>query len=150
MGLSKIFRSRSRRRNDQDLTSGSDAQPGQSTLLPSKTEPPEAGTLSDPSLVIHQETLRSSPKTASSTGPQITVTSAESPAGMLPSRQILPSAASSPPTTLSPASFGQSVTRPSLWNRAYDSLRKSDERLVDRYEQLLSKELSYNNSTSIY
>ncbi|PTB50358.1 hypothetical protein M431DRAFT_19801 [Trichoderma harzianum CBS 226.95] len=87
----------------------------------------DAGTLSDPSLVIHQQTLR--PKTTSSTGPQITVTSAESPAGILPSRQIFPSDASSTPTILSPASSGQSITRPSLWDRAYDSLRKADERL---------------------
>lgn len=150
MGLSKIFRSRSRRRNDQDLSSASDAQPGQSTLLPGKTESLGAGTLSDPSLVIHQETLQSNPKIASSTGPQITVISAESPAGVLPSRQILPSAASSSPTTLFPASSGQSVTRPSLWDRAYDSLRKSNERSTYIYQIYLHLSDLYTSTRSIY
>ncbi|KAM6477217.1 hypothetical protein HDV62DRAFT_212821 [Trichoderma sp. SZMC 28011] len=131
MGLSKIFRSRSRRRNDDNLSSASDAQPEQTTLLPSKAESLDASSLSGQSLVSHQQTLR--PKTTSSTGPQITVTSAESSAEILPSRQIFPSDASSTPTILSPASSGQSVTRPSLWDRAYDSLRKSDERSIYIY-----------------
>lgn len=36
---------------------------------------------------------------------------------------------------------GELNTLPSLWDRAYDALKDSDPRLVEKYEKLLSKEL---------
>ncbi|RSL81248.1 hypothetical protein CEP52_017242 [Fusarium oligoseptatum] len=39
------------------------------------------------------------------------------------------------------------VTPQSLWNRAYDGLRHKDEQLVDKYEELLSRELPPKTGT---
>ncbi|KAM0540776.1 hypothetical protein ACHAPJ_013507 [Fusarium lateritium] len=40
-----------------------------------------------------------------------------------------------------PAKIPETVVEPSIWNRAYDSLKQHDEQLVKEYEELLSMEL---------
>ena len=48
----------------------------------------------------------------------------------------------------SPGSCGDPPT--SLWDRAYDALRESDQSLVGRYEELLSRELQTTGSSAIF
>jgi hypothetical protein len=88
-----------------------------------------------------EQTMYSTAQPASS--PQ-QVTSAGSPS---------PTASSNQPalhgTHTSPTLPEQSRTTavPSLWDRAYEALRKEDRQLVDNYEKLLSRELE---KTSMY
>ncbi|PMD60187.1 uncharacterized protein K444DRAFT_629598 [Hyaloscypha bicolor E] len=72
---------------------------------------------------------------------------ASSPQQVTSARSPSPTASSNQPalhgTHTSPTLPEQSrtIAVPSLWDRAYEALRKEDRQLVDNYEKLLSREL---------
>jgi hypothetical protein len=49
-----------------------------------------------------------------------------------------------------PGSTDVYVAEASLWDRAYDQLRKEDQELVNKYELILSKELEDRKCTPVY
>jgi hypothetical protein len=60
------------------------------------------------------------------------------------------SASQCPPETIeTETSDGDNVKALTLWDRAYDSLREKNPKLVDEYEKLLSKELPQSSKASL-
>lgn len=60
-----------------------------------------------------------------------------------------PSASRAPSNCEEPGVNGEEPPT-SLWDRAYDALRESDQSLVGRYEELLSRELQTTGSSAIF